>query len=215
VEPLKVLEHHDQRRQPTARLQQLPQEIACAQADQQAVEPLQGPPRGFETEQIEQEADTFRGPEAEPIETFVELACGHCLNVARRQAERPTYDLDECAERRLLPVRRAVTDQDPYALPHDLPDEFMHKARLADAGLANDVEDPDVGADRVEAELQFLQFAVASDVGREPALNLGVKPRRPLSDGVKPIGLLRIGLAFDLMLAKAAGLDQPVNKALD
>ena len=62
VEPLKILEQQDQRRQPATRLQQLPQEILCAQTDQQAIQTLQGPLRGFETKQIEQEAETFGGP---------------------------------------------------------------------------------------------------------------------------------------------------------
>ena len=41
VEPMKVFEHEDQRRQPTARLRQPLQELACPQADQHAVQPLQ------------------------------------------------------------------------------------------------------------------------------------------------------------------------------
>ena len=77
--------------------------------------------------------------------------CDHGFNVARQQPERPTHDLDESAERRVLTVRRAITGQDPYAVLYDLPHEFMHEARLADAGFANGVEHVRTAGDRAEA----------------------------------------------------------------
>ena len=45
-------------------------------------------------------------------------------------------------------------------------------------------------------------------------MNFGVKARRAPSDGVKPIGLLRIGLALDLMLTSKGYLDQPLHQSL-
>ena len=86
----------------------------------------------------------------------------------------------------------------------------MHEARLADARLPDDVENLDAGTDGVEAALQFLQFPVAPDVAREATLDLGVEPRRALSNAIEPIRLLRLGLAFDLMLTgKAAPRPTP------
>ena len=52
-----------------------------------------------------------------PLQTFVQLARHDVFTVAWRQAECPAHDLDEGAERRLLSVRRAVSDQDPRAAP--------------------------------------------------------------------------------------------------
>ena len=214
VEPMKVLEHEDHRRQSTARLRQPLQELARSQADQYAVQALQRSLRRFKAEQIEQQAEVFSGAEADVLQTFVQLARHDSFAVAWRQPECPAHDLDEGQERRLLPVRRTASSKDPRALLDDLPEEFMHEARLADARLSDDVEDLDAGADGVEAALQFLQFPVASDVAREAALDLGVKPRRALSNAVKPIRLLRLGLAFDLMLADKTGLDQPLHQSM-
>jgi hypothetical protein len=96
----------------------------------------------------------------------------------------------------------------------DLPDEFVHEPRFADAGLADDVEDLDPGADRVESALQLFQLGGAPDKGCEAVVEFGAEARRSLADRVEPIGFLRLGFAFDVMLAKEARLDHPLHEAI-
>jgi hypothetical protein len=74
---------------------------------------------------------------------------------------------------------------------------------------SDDVEDLDTGTDGVEATLKYFQLPVAS-----ATLNFGVESRRSFSDAVKPIHLLSIGLAFDLMLAGKVGLDHPLHQSV-
>ena len=133
---------------------------------------------------------------------------------ARRQAVGAAHDLDERAEGRLLAVGRAAPHKDPRAFLDDLPNEFMHEPRFADARLADDVESLDAGADRVEPVFQLLQLAVTSDVGREAAMDLDVKTGGAMANTVEPISLLRLRFAFDVMLAKEARLDHPLDEAI-
>src|SRR5580704_11721050 len=205
---MEVLEHQDQRCQPTARLHERLQQFARTQTDQNAVKTGQRALWGLEAEHIEQQREIFRGAQAETLETFVEFARDNGFRISGPQTEGATHDLDESPEGRLLAVGRAAPHQDPRALLDDLPEEFVHEPRFADTRLSDDVENLDAGADRVESALQLLQLGVAPDKGCEAAVEFGAEARRSLADRVEPVGLLRLGFAFDVMLAKEAALDQ-------
>ena len=55
--PVQILDHHHHRRQPAARLQELLQQFARAQSDQHTVKAGQRFFRGFQAEQMQQEAE--------------------------------------------------------------------------------------------------------------------------------------------------------------
>ena len=176
---MQVLEHQDQRCQPTARLHERLQQFACAQADQNAVQTGQSALWGLEAEHIEQQGEIFRGAQAETLETFLEFARDNGFQVFGLQAVGSAHDLDERAEGRLLAIGRAAPHKDPRAVLDDLPDEFVHEPRFADAGLADDVEDLDAGADRVESALQLFQLGGAPDKGCEAVVELAPKRVAP------------------------------------
>ena len=152
--------------------------------------------------------------QAETLKTFVEFARDNGFRIFGPQAVGSAHDLDERAEGRLLAIGRAAPHKDPRALLDDLPDEFVHEPRFADAGLADDVEDLDARADGVESALQLLQLRVAPDKLCEAAVEFGAEARRSLADRVEPIGFLRLRFAFDVMLAEEAGLDQPIHETM-
>ena len=58
-----------------------------------------------------------------------------------------------------------------------------------------------------------LELAVAPDIGGEAATQRRVEARGALADGIEPIDLLRLGLAFDLMLAREGRLDHSLDQA--
>ena len=67
---------------------------------------------------------------------------------------------------------------------------------------------------RIETALQRFQLAGATDIGGESATERGVEAGGPGADGVQPIDLLRPCLAFDLVLAGEAGVDQSSDQLM-
>ena len=58
--------------------------------------------------------------------------------------------------------------------------ELVYEARLADAGLSRDIDDAKSRARLRQKSLQRLEFAIASDIGRETAAQGRVETHRSL-----------------------------------
>jgi hypothetical protein len=92
--------------------------------------------------------------------------------------------------------------------------ELVEQPRFADAGLAGDVDHLDTAAGLRQASFQRLKLAVAPDIGSKAAAQRCIEARGAVADGLEPIGFLRLGLAFDLMLAREARLDHALHQAI-
>ena len=76
------------------------------------------------------------------------------------------------------------------------------------------IDDAEFGAGLVEPAFQNLQFAFPPDKSAEAPPDRCFKPRGSLPDSVEAIDFLRLGLAFDRVLAREARLDHPLHQAV-
>jgi hypothetical protein len=90
----------------------------------------------------------------------------------------------------------------------------VQQTGLADAGLANNVDDtfPSVGF--AKATLQDVQLSDAPDIGGEAAADSDVEPRRALSDALEPIEALPLNLALDLTLSDGRAVYEPIHQPM-
>ena len=140
IDPVQILDHHEDRREPAARLQQLHQKLARAQADQDTVEPRQRTIGDFEAKQMQQQTEVSGRVKTECGQPPLQFLRDVLLRFAGANPERAAHHFDEGKEGCLLAVGRAASRQDEDAVIADALAELVQEARLAHARLGHDID---------------------------------------------------------------------------
>ena len=131
VDPMDVLDHHNNRGRPASRFQKRRQQLARAQTDQNAVESRQRGFRRLQTQQIKQQAQILRRMKLQPAKTRIQLSRDFGRIVLGSDPESAAHDLKERQKRNLLAVGRAMPDEDEGLVGLKAVQKFRHEARLA------------------------------------------------------------------------------------
>jgi hypothetical protein len=129
-------------------------------------------------------------------------------------AKRSPYHLDEGQKRRLLAVRRAAAGKDEGSGLGNALLELVDEARLADTGLARDIDDAKSRARLRQKPLQPPEFAIATDVGREAAAQGNFETHRASTQRIQLKYPLRLRLAFDLARAGKVALHHAFDETV-
>src|SRR5262249_30174448 len=113
----------------------------------------------------------------------VELADDVVLRFAGTDTERTSHDLDEGTKRRERTVGPAAAGQDRHAALLQAAAELMQQSRLADAGLAYDVDDARPSRRLAKLTFEHVDFVDAPDIGRETFPDRGGGRRLGACDG--------------------------------
>ena len=213
VDPVNVFKHQNHRGGAAFRLQQGRQQVARAQADQDAVESRQRSFRRFETQQIEQEAQILCRMQIQPAKARLELSRNFGRFVLRSDPESAAHDLEERQKRNLLTVARAVSREDKGFFGSQALQKLKHEACLAQTRLGDEVDHAKPVSRPAERVAQRRQFLIATDIRTEAPAKRGVESPGPLVNGHEPPEFLRFGLALDRVLSVEAHVDEPFDEA--
>ena len=212
VDPVDVLEQHNDRGRPASRFQKRRQQVARAQTDQNAVESRQRGFRRLQTQQIKQQAQILRRMKLQPAKARIQLSRDFGRIVLGSDPESAAHDLKERQKRNLLAVGRAMPDQDEGLVGLKALQKFRHEARLAQTGLGDEVDHLKPLSRTAKRVVELRQFVVATDMRTEAPAERGVEARAPLANGVQSPDFLGLGLALDRLLPVEARVGEPFNE---
>ena len=109
VDPVKILDQQNDRREAATRLDQTQQQIPRSKADQHAIETVQRAFRRLKPQQIEKQPHMLQRTQSERVQARLKLSRHLLLGFADADLEQVAHDLDERHKRRLLAVLRAVS----------------------------------------------------------------------------------------------------------